>query len=275
MKNKNKSRSVLVFFVMAAATMMYHHLTDLLQQLDERPVLVLLNGPPGSGKDTLAKALVDAGVGIVHEYKKHLFDYARTRLTRAEMAEIDRIWGAGSESHRQKDEPNYILGGCTPRQKVISVSTIARGLHGDNVFSLMFLREAQPGTTYIVPDVGYDSDYWSLTTHYHVLVVRLSRDGCTFANDSRKYLDGPRADDVIHLHNSDMQQFIQEGVLSVQEWIAKLQQQQRPAVAAEPPAPEHGRTAAPRSGLSTAGNCAATAPASGSGDCGTRSPDSP
>ena len=78
---------------------------------------VILNGPPGSGKDTLADAFASAFSTERRAFKDGLID-----LT-ADLLLVDRDWFRLVCADRdEKETPKEQLGGRSPRQALIYVS---------------------------------------------------------------------------------------------------------------------------------------------------------
>lgn len=160
--------------------------------------IILLNGPKESGKDTLAR-LVNERADYVHmEFKARLYEIG------AKMAGLplgDYIWLCVDRS--AKEAPTPLLGGKSPREHLIWVSEgVIKPLCGEGYFGLhladkvafeidMFGEGAVVSDSgfleELIPIVGLDESY-----HVNVHVVRLHKEGCSFAGDSRDYLTGDK-----------------------------------------------------------------------------------
>ena len=140
-------------------------------------MLILLNGPPRSGKDTAGQWLSKwLGLPLV-------------KLT----APLDRAIAAFFQISPQrwaylreegKDQPAPELFGYTPRQVLISLGEHwAKPLLGQDVFGQLAPKYG------IITDVGFRPEAEALVQPDHTFLVRIHRPGCTFANDSRSYID--------------------------------------------------------------------------------------
>lgn len=165
---------------------------------------VLMNGPPGSGKDTVAQ---------------HLVPYLRfTHLKFA--APIKRMVAALLQCDQRaleeiKDEPNRSLRFLhneftrddTPRKLLIALSEeLFKPRYGNAVFGNLLWTEATKSSSklFIVSDCGFESEVGRLVSNAgrsNCLLVRLHRIGKTFSEDSRSYLtiDGVMTKDI---HNN-------------------------------------------------------------------------
>lgn len=154
----------------------------------DKPFVVVLNGPPGSGKDTIAKAFAERFVANVASFKFELYLYAHRCVKEfINFAEFRMLC-----THRiLKDEPTDALFGFSPRQFLIHVSEkIIKPIHGNDYFGKAFVRQiADVNNLVIVTDGGFDAEIDVFYNHGidHV-IVQVYRDGTSFDGDSRRYL---------------------------------------------------------------------------------------
>jgi hypothetical protein len=166
---------------------------------------VLLNGPPGSGKDTVASNLIP--------YLKftHLKFAAPIKRMVAALLQCDQ-----RALEQIKDEPNRMLRFLdkelttrddTPRQLLIALSEeLLKPRYGNAVFGNLLWTEATKSSSnlFVVSDCGFESEVSRLVYSAgarNCLLFRLHRAGHDFTGDSRSYLniDGLASKDV---HNT-------------------------------------------------------------------------
>lgn len=188
--------------------------------------LLLLNGPPRSGKDTLAN-LVSAKFpsliahmkmsGYLKEMASKLFPYS---FDKEEWLE------------KNKDKKVEALYNQTPRQVLIRLSEgFYKPLFGADFFGHMMKARinsiANFGYTGVaVSDCGFDEEIkplWKVFGAENVRVVRLYRSHCDFQDDSRAYVyahEHPGVE-VTDYHNTTMERlddFAAEQAL----WLANI-----------------------------------------------------
>lgn len=153
-----------------------------------KPFVVVLNGPPGSGKDTIAKAFSEQFLAIVESFKYDLYQYAYKCVKEfISFAEFHMLC-----IHRVlKNEPTDVLFGFSPRGFLIHVSEkIVKPIYGKDYFGKSFVgRIADVNDLVIVTDGGFDAEIDVFYNHGidHV-IVQVYRDGTSFDGDSRRYL---------------------------------------------------------------------------------------
>lgn len=173
---------------------------------------VLLNGPPGSGKDTVGElvgALYEEWGDNINEYhgvrmmkfatplKKHVCS-----MLNINMQTLEKI----------KDKPHYILNGDTPRQYMIHYDKFIKDKYGNDFFGCRFadkLEDIDLGDTkaIIVTDCGFIEELLCLVdkvnlNRHNVKLVQLHRTRCTFEDDSRSYLN-PGMIETLVVDNND------------------------------------------------------------------------
>jgi hypothetical protein len=184
-------------------------------------VVIYLNGPIGSGKDTLGNLLVEilASRGIsarTEQFKESLYDLA------THIASLPRdlfLWHA--TDRKLKESPffmlpkNYVEGTpsygmyFSPRDWLIHVSErVAKPLLGKGVFGahtagrvLPFFTSTSNTAVVVITDSGFEEEKQELDKHltellgssYTSHLVRLTREGTDFSKDSRSYLKDPTA----------------------------------------------------------------------------------
>ena len=149
---------------------------------------VILNAPPGAGKDTIADLLV-AG----HGFKKFQM---KTELNKAvayhygiSLAEFEEMAG----DRDLKEIPVDFLDGKSPREAQIHVSEdLIKPKHGKDYFGRMAALACSDSKVAkaVFSDGGFEEEIRPLIQVFEkVAIVRLRREGYTFENDSRNYLE--------------------------------------------------------------------------------------
>lgn len=165
--------------------------------------IILINGPARSGKDSLANAF--AKFTEIVGQKSEVVKFAGPLK---EM--VHRAFGLPERHDSQeavKDERLPQLFGETPRNLYIGFSELLmKPIFGDSVFGQMLVNEivvleevaksdGEPGADfYLVSDSGFAAEARAVVDHFgvdNIVLVRLTRDGYSFANDSRGYISLP------------------------------------------------------------------------------------
>lgn len=163
--------------------------------------IILLNGPPRSGKDYAGRAL---RAKVVNSY---IFKMARQLKERTHA-----LYGLGEDGvcyphdwyENVKDKPLEDFLGITPRGAYIAVSEmLMKPLHGEDIFGRWLCDDiATSGVDLaLVTDAGFQLECETVIERFgadNVTLVRIHRDGCDFSSDSRSYieLDGVQCHDI-------------------------------------------------------------------------------
>lgn len=147
--------------------------------------VVLLNGPPSSGKDTVGEMLYcDLPAAAIFKFAQPIIDYMRD-VHGIDMRTVE------------KDQPHDDLHGRTPREVAIAYSErMCKPLFGDAYFGDLLALDVErqaaqaDGLVAIVTDSGFRAEAAALARRVgpqNCLLVRLSRHGTDFSGDSRSY----------------------------------------------------------------------------------------
>jgi len=200
--------------------------------------ILLINGPPRCGKDTLGSAVVDAvnlrrATGQPSLPEARRFKFATALKETAHRAYLACPPGEGEDAFEsRKDVPCPEFFGRTPREVYIAVSErLMKPLHGPRVLgdmlaeSIDLYRERANAADMlaVVTDSGFREEAEVLVDRYGAPAVRqvlLWRPGCTFAGDSRSYvdLDLPRTQ-VLALRNEGPIESIPSLTAQVLAWM--------------------------------------------------------
>lgn len=170
--------------------------------------VIILNGPPGCGKDTLANQLTKAIDGsISSRFKNVLY----RRMAEKHNLELDYVI-AMCNDRDLKDIPSELFDGLSPRQELINISEneikVQFGQEGVAAKTLMDMLDIEDygRKTFVFSDGGFAAEVKLLKRvlkRYGLLnfiLVRIVKDGCTFEGDSRNFIDNP---DIIITNNDD------------------------------------------------------------------------
>jgi hypothetical protein len=157
--------------------------------------IILLNGPPGCGKDFGGSLLQDAIDGpfiVVDKFARQLKEACHAAYGIFQNGKpVPHDW-----FEKSKDEPRGEFFGKTPRQVYIGFSeTYMKPMHGPRIFGEMLLRQLrmQDGAidTLIITDSGFREEAEVLIQHYgakNVQMIQIVREGHTYDGDSRSYV---------------------------------------------------------------------------------------
>ena len=176
-----------------------------------KPRVILLNGPPECGKDTAAAML-----------KQSFGQYAHIeKFARPVKEGCHGLFGIVDDKGRVlrhdafelvKNEPNAEFLGLSPRQAYIWYSEVVmKPKFGQSIFGNMavanmrrwlsnFQQDVKKGIllnvppVFLISDSGFAVETDPVVEEFgacNVLLIRLYRDGKTFAADSRSYIDPP------------------------------------------------------------------------------------
>lgn len=156
--------------------------------------VLLVNGPPRSGKDTIATLLKNSNPSFVHLEK---FARPMKQIIPIMYSIPLKIWQEHLDTPENKDIPCSELMGKTPRQVQIHLSeAYFKGLHNTSVFGeLLIKRLLMLHMSFlecaVVSDCGFKAEALRIVEQFgadNVQLWRVIRDGCTFKTDSRSYI---------------------------------------------------------------------------------------
>jgi len=167
-------------------------------------LVVILNGPPNSGKDFITRELIkhlvltDLTVDFL-EFKTTLY---RETASQYYIPYFDFVHLASNRA--TKDLPNERLGGLTPRQAMIETSeNYIKPLYGKEFFAEALLERITNKDIYIIPDGGFKEEVQALIDSpkiNKVMLVHLTAPGTSFAGDSRYQV----LDSMLHDHKKKL-----------------------------------------------------------------------
>lgn len=187
------------------------------------PKIVLVNGPPRSGKDT-AQTYIDNSVRL--KFAEPLKEGAH------------RLFGLDLKSYpmdafeNNKDEPSDLFFGRTPREVYISCSeNLMKPATGDEgIFGHILSRkiklihsfEENVNPLYVITDSGFRQEAEVIVDNFgseNILLIRLHREGFDYKKDSRGYIElSDLGVETIDIKNNNIYQFKNDIVRAVDGW---------------------------------------------------------
>lgn len=152
--------------------------------------IILLNGPPRSGKDTAAKYIVD-------KYKARHYSFAN--VLKSGCHAFLGLSNNPNTYESCKDTPLPEFMGYTPRQFYIKFSEeCIKPVFGKDFFGRCFVNWIDNNVfddkTIIISDCGFNSEVLPLLNRFgahNISIIQLERGGFDFRNDSREYVSPP------------------------------------------------------------------------------------
>ena len=151
-------------------------------------MIILFNGPPRAGKDAAADFFKEKGF-------KHLsFKYQLYKET-AKYFNVDYNWFMEGYNNRGiKESPSQHLGGFSRREAMIYVSEEKiKPRLGLDYFGQQVANEIDTSKNYCISDGGFVDELLPVINKIgsdNFVLVQLTRDGCDFSSDSRRYFNG-------------------------------------------------------------------------------------
>lgn len=153
--------------------------------------VIILNGCPGIGKDTIGGVLYEMNYGSrILSFKKPMFDIALSMLGADDYVSFIELYN----NRDTKEVPTPLLGHKSPRQFMIWLSEdVMKPAFGEEYFGRRMVESVKAmRSTAVITDGGFPEETIALIkAGAQVHVCRLHREGYTFAGDSRSYLHLP------------------------------------------------------------------------------------
>ena len=194
--------------------------------------IVIFNGPPSSGKDTICKHLMDYGCHVMHygcinsnSYFVHeKFAKPLKDGNRAIFDLTDEEFDLYDNDPIAKNERCERFSGKSWRDVNIMLSenyfkpNFGKSIFGDllskriqNKINMNKILRWTKEPTFIISDGGFREELESVVAKFNpkdVYVIKLFREGCSFAGDSRNYIDTSGLGvNVYEITNNDLNTF--------------------------------------------------------------------
>ena len=151
-------------------------------------MIILFNGPPGSGKDEAANILE------LHQFEHLSFKEELFKATFTEFCVSEEWFMSGYDDRTIKERPEKELRGKSRRDAMIHTSeNVIKPNYGKSFFGNKVASRVIPGRNYVISDCGFLEEVQPLIDKVgseNVLVVQMAREDCSFENDSRRYING-------------------------------------------------------------------------------------
>lgn len=157
--------------------------------------VLLLNGPPRSGKDTISAILKNRSSSFVHEEK---FAMPMKRCVPLIYSVPLEHWKTRLDTAANKDLPCSEFFGVSPRQAQINFSEeYLKPIHGQNIFGDLLVRRLDMicggfAECAVISDSGFVPEAERVVEEFgaeNVQLWRIHRDDCDYVGDSRNYID--------------------------------------------------------------------------------------
>lgn len=149
--------------------------------------IIILNGPPRSGKDSIAKYLEP-------------YDFINIKFSRVLKDAAHALYGLNVEyDHFEsgKDSPQEEFYGLTPREVYINLSELYfKPMHGKNIFATLGAKSIQNQiekgkTRFVITDLGFELELDEMLKIFgadSLYFFYVMRPGASFKNDSRTFM---------------------------------------------------------------------------------------
>lgn len=164
----------------------------IIENNEPKTFAVILNGPPGCGKDLAARSICEFSPKFFahREFKQKLFSIVKT-LYDVDDVTFNKLYN----DPKTKESPSELFNGLSPREAMIFTSEdIVKPAFGKSYFGDSASKNLAVGKINIFSDGGFDEEVIPVCdkiTSDHCMIIRIKRPGKSFNNDSRRYLDLP------------------------------------------------------------------------------------
>ena len=148
--------------------------------------IIVFNGPPRSGKDTASEIICS------HYSNSAILKF--TEIVKNKTHESLGLVCAHDFFEKDKDLKLSIFKNLTPRQAYINMSEQLRNEFGQNAIADIFVEKFHNLTEQLIvnPDIGFQFEADVLLNnldHKNILFIKLMRNGKTFENDCRNWVN--------------------------------------------------------------------------------------
>lgn len=183
--------------------------------------IILLNGPPGCGKDTLANLVVK----LDREFLKANFAFPLKSVNQTLFSLTDEQVEVLESDRRAKESPQDILFGKSWREvNILLAEKLIKPEYGKDAFGKLFIKRLKKsfprvpknGFQIVISDCGFSEEIGPLIETFgvnNIHLVKIQRKGCDYKNDSRNYVDGSKLGIQEHYlqNNTKLDDFLRDG----------------------------------------------------------------
>lgn len=155
---------------------------------------IIINGPPGSGKDTAVRA-IQSMIALEGRWMtaKH------NKFSEGMKKAVHALYGLfhspeALENERLKDKPHSDLFGATPREEYIAMFHYLEQRHGPAVLGKLMEQEMRRQTkidVHLLSDGGRADEIWPIISYIgakNLCIIEIHARGKTFKDDIREYI---------------------------------------------------------------------------------------
>lgn len=167
-------------------------------------MIIIFNGPPAAGKDEATAQFVNRGFRHL-SFKDVLIDET------CKYFNVKREWFMdGYDDRAIKEEPKSALHGYSRRSALIHVSEdVIKPKYGKDFFGQKVAEKIEDGVNYAISDGGFSEEIAPIlekVNPYEIVLVQITRDGCSYRGDSRKYFNGRLQNEMIIGHRTEIEE---------------------------------------------------------------------
>ncbi len=192
--------------------------------------IILLNGPPSSGKDTAAKHIRQWVHEVAPGANRCCLDRMSMPIKRAFAGTMGLPITPDGEvqTWEAKKEEIIPLFGVSYRQWQIDFSEKFLKSYGEYVFGELLTERIRRkfqkdiANLIVVPDCGFSVEINTIYSHFDqddILLIRCHRPGFTFAGDSRSYVKAPPGCAVFDPINQLQHEYLAQIEAGVSCWL--------------------------------------------------------
>lgn len=157
--------------------------------------ILLLNGPPQSGKDTIANYLHKMEFAKHEKMARPLKQMLPIIFPELEQSKFQWLQNADGTHVVLPQSEHYEAGNYTTRELQIMLSEdMLKPMFGKSIFGRALCSRIffDSHSRYVISDCGFNEEAAELVKfvgYHNIYLMQIERPGCNFSNDSRGYID--------------------------------------------------------------------------------------